>query len=227
MRGVIKQDCPAPLANWLALSNENWTPTYGEFRGPPKTGTHSSLLTEQMGVCVYCGRALRPDRNDSHIDHFRPQARFNADNPPDLTLSYSNLVVSCGPDRYPVGHPLRRNATCGESKGDWFDNDCHIDPTEENCQARFSYGMSGEIFPSSTRDVAAKTMIEVLNLNEKSLSYERNVIVLGIESQINDGTINVENMQNEIELFRMANQNGFALSLSHVAARYIEDEFQI
>ncbi len=225
MRGVIKQNCPTPLATWLALGGANWTPTYGDFRGPYKTGTHDALLAEQMGLCVYCGRALSRERHDSHIDHFRPQAKFNAENPPDLSLSYENLVVSCGPNKFPLGHPQRCNATCGEAKDDWFDNGSHIDPTDQSCQKRFAYGMTGGIFAASTEDLAAEVMIGILNLNEKTLSYDRAIILQGIEKDISDGIINLANMAGEIASFRGPNSDGFASNLSHVAARYIEDAF--
>jgi uncharacterized protein (TIGR02646 family) len=178
-----------------------------------------------MGVCVYCGRSLSPERHDSHIDHFRPRAKFNAENPPNLTLSYSNLVVSCGRNDFPLGHPQRQSATCGKAKGDWFDNDRHIDPTEDNCNLRFSYGMNGEIFPSISEDIAAETMIKVLNLNETVLSYERKLILLEIENEITNGVINPENMEDEIASFKIPTENGFVSNLSHVAARYIQDAF--
>lgn len=189
-----------------------------------KAGTHDALLAEQMGVCVYCGRALSPDRHDSHIDHFRPQAKFNQESLPDLTLSYQNLVVSCGPNRCPIGSAKRRASTCGEAKGDWFDDALHVDPTDENCGSRFAYGTSGMVLPKANQDRAAEKMVSVLNLNENSLSYERSIIISAIEKDIIDGIITSSNKEAEISYFLNPTQNSVISTFAHVAARYIEDE---
>ena len=224
MKGVLKGTCPAPLATWLALANPEWTPTYGAFSGQPKTETHDALLVEQKGVCVYCGRALSPDRSDSHIDHFRPQEKFNSAYPPDLTLAYQNLVVSCGRNRLPARHPDRRPVICGEAKDNWFDATLHVDPTDVNCETRFAYGTSGLISPKSTPDAAAAKMIEILNLNEESLKYERSVLILGIEFDILAGKITSISKLDELDQYRKTPEGGYLPTFAHVAARYIEDE---
>lgn len=224
MKGVIKGVAPASLTEWLALANDEWTPTYADFRGTPKHETHDALLAEQGGVCVYCGRGLLLDRSDSHIEHFRPQTSFNAATPPDLTLTYSNLVVSCGPNSLPVGHPDRRPTVCGEAKDDWFDDALHVDPVDPTCMARFSYGTSGLISTKVTPDDAATKMIQILNLNDETLRYERGILLSGIESDIAEGLVTAANKDQEIAQFLTLTEHGTLPSWGHVAVRYLQDE---
>lgn len=65
MKGAAKTTPPVALTEWLSLKNDDWNPTYGVFSGAPKHQTHEALLREQGGVCVYCGKRLSLDRNDS------------------------------------------------------------------------------------------------------------------------------------------------------------------
>jgi len=114
---------------------------------------------------------------------------------------------------------------CGEAKENWFDESLHVDPTDVTCEARFAYGTSGLISPKSAPDeAAAATMIDVLNLNDETLQYERGVLLSGIETDIAAGQITVGNKADELLQYRLPPQGGWLPSLAHVAARYIEDE---
>lgn len=221
MKGVAKKGAPSALTDWLALESPEWKPAYNVFSGAPKHQTHDALLKEQGGVCVYCGKRLRLDRSDSHIEHFRPQTFYNALTPPDLTLSYQNLVVSCGPNSLPIGHVDRKPVICGEAKGDWFEETNHVDPTHPGCPDRFSYGLSGLAVAAASNDAAAKKMIEVLRLNDDSLTYERSVLISGLQADIDSGAIMLANKVDEIAFFQTADEAGRLPDLGHVAIRYL------
>jgi uncharacterized protein (TIGR02646 family) len=210
-----KQAPPACLTDWLAQENEDWQPSFGTLQNPEKSGTHSALLNEQRDVCAYCGRSLKADRTDSHIDHFQPQARF-----PDLALDYGNFFASCGPSHLP--HPSAKTLprTCGDAKGDWFDDQFHIKPSEPGCEQRFTYGTTGEIF-ATPGDQAALNMILHLRLDDSTLKYERGQIIQEVEQAIAQGHTSAAD---EILLRRTPGPQGRLPSLGHVAARYLENE---
>jgi hypothetical protein len=124
----------------------------------------------------------------------------------------------------PLGHPNRLPTVCGEAKGNWFDNALHVDPTALGCAGRFSYGTSGLISSKVSSDDAATKMIDVLNLNDEMLRYERGVLLSGIEFDIASGAINVFNKDQEIAHFVTVTSSGTLPSWGHVAARYLQDE---
>ena len=222
---MVKSSAPATLTDWLELANADWQPTWGTFSGAPKQGTHEALLNEQGGVCVYCGKRLSLDRSDSHIEHFRPQTAYNSVTPPDLTLDYHNLVISCGPNNFPVGHNDRKPVICGEAKDGWFDEAQHVNPTDPACPERFTYGLSGSVFASEPDDGAANRMIEVLRLNDESLVYERSVLLSGVEAAIAAGEIEGAAKGDEIAFFQATDGSGRLPDLGHVAVRYLQVEF--
>ncbi len=224
MKGVVKNGAPASLEDWLSLENEEWKPTYGSFSGAPKHQTHEALLKEQGGVCVYCGKRLSLDRSDSHIEHFRPQTTYNATTPPDLTLEYYNLIVSCGPNDLPIGHQDRKPVICGEAKSDWFDENEHVHPADQNCPERFSYGLSGAALAADSQDGAANRMIEVLRLNDDSLVYERGVLLTGLEEAIVSGEIDLTTKEGDIAFFQSVDDSDRLPDLGHVAVRYLQVE---
>ena len=48
------------------------------------------LLEEQSLLCAYCEKEIDENSTSSNIDHFKTRNLF-----PELTLEYSNLLVSC------------------------------------------------------------------------------------------------------------------------------------
>jgi uncharacterized protein (TIGR02646 family) len=220
-----KQAPPACLIDWLALANEDWQPSFGALRNPEKPEVHSALLREQGYVCAYCGRAVKADRSDSHIDHFWPQAHFDGSTPPDRTLDYDNFFISCGPTRNPGAHKTLPQ-TCGDAKGDWFDPVSHIIPSDPNCERCFAYGATGEISPSEQGDQAALNMIKHLCLGDTGLTDERRQIITAIEAAILDGTLPETALAAELRFWRTPQGSlGQLPNFGHVAARYLETEF--
>ena len=58
MKYVEKRHEPEAFAQWKALANEDWQPTYGDLSGDPKVSVKRSLMREQGYLCCYCERRL-------------------------------------------------------------------------------------------------------------------------------------------------------------------------
>lgn len=207
------------------MENDDWKPTYNSLSGQPKHDVHNSLIAEQGYVCAYCGRSLKDDRTDSHIDHFWPQSDFGPGNVDDRSLNYDNFHASCGPASLPMA-PNNLPFTCGQAKDDWYDLEHFIQPRDPGCERRFRYGASGNISATAEDDLAAKNMIKALALANASLAYERSVVLKEIESAIYGKEDDRQILQAEIDLWRSPiDWRGQLRGFGHVAARYLELEF--
>ena len=58
MKHIVKQQEPEAFANWKALANNNWQPTYDTLSGETKKVVKSALMAEQGHICCYCERRL-------------------------------------------------------------------------------------------------------------------------------------------------------------------------
>ena len=177
MRGSAKGDEPPELRDWKAAQRRNGIePEYRNLQQPERGATEKSLVTEQTGQCVYCGRGISLDRNQHyHIEHFRPRSNY-----PELQPDYTNLFLSCGPSS-----DRGARSTCGHHKGDWFEEDCHIPPAPEACAERFRFRSSGRIAGDGSPE--ADKMIRTLNLNHPELVTERQVMIEAVDHALNDG----------------------------------------
>ena len=172
MRGSHEKTTPAVLANWLALNSEDWQPSY-PFPEDIRKSVVDSLREAQRGLCVYCGRRLDPGQPGKfHIEHFRPRSAYQ-----DLATDLANLFLSCGPG----AEAGRRSETCGNKKGDRFDEANCIEPDYPACTYRFRFLLTGEVAPELDNDAAARTMIVVLNLNHRELKKDRKDTLDGID----------------------------------------------
>ncbi|MEO3416394.1 retron system putative HNH endonuclease [Roseovarius sp. CAU 1744] len=213
MRGSSKGAPPDTFVEWLALGqdNEDWTPTYPALSGSEKQDLRSSLLREQTGQCLYCGRKLNlSDPLKAHIEHFRPQSTY-----PILSLEYSNLFMSCGP-RDDEGNTLE---VCGNKKGNWFDERCHVSPfPEASCVSLFFYPSTGEVTAEAEN---AKKMIEVLNLNDSELVRERKDLIRGLDEEL--ALVPVDIL---LDNWKRTDQTSSRKSFSNVAIGYLESQPQ-
>ena len=115
MKFIVKHEEPASFTAWKDLVNEDWQPSYDALRNPEKKAVHQALITEQGGICCYCGN----------------------------------------------------------SKGDWFDDDLLVSPLDPSCELRFAYTGDGEIHPADTEDDAARMTIQKLCLDIGLLNDRR------------------------------------------------------
>jgi len=113
------------------------------------------LLEEQLLLCAYCEKEIDENPKNSNIDHFKTRNLF-----PELTLKYSNLLVSCN-----------TKGRCSNFK------DTHIkdrkeyknivNPIFENPNDFFDYLPTGEIIAKNDK---AQFSIYIFNLNDKALN---------------------------------------------------------
>ena len=114
---------------------------------------HQSLMIEQGFLCCYC--ESRVERDDSHVEHFRPKSKYGSQQ-----LNYGNLHCSC--QRELQGGEPRH---CGNRKGNWFDEDLLVSPLDSHCEERFLYSGNGDVCARDDNDKAAKETIRRLGLN--------------------------------------------------------------
>lgn len=153
MKRIVKGAEPMELSSWKKQDRMAHRPRWNRVPAAIKESIHGSLMREQGFICCYC--ESRTARDDSHVEHFRPQSRF-----PDRQLDYGNLHCSCqrDPSR---GEPRH----CGHRKGNWFDEKLLLSPLEADCEGRLGFTANGDVFPRSIDDAAAKTTIEKLGLD--------------------------------------------------------------
>lgn len=129
---------------------------------------HESLMAEQGHICCYCEQYITKDK--SHIEHIMPRSNY-----PDEVVDYDNLTASCG---------QIFGEHCGHFKGNWYDPALFVSPLHSECEKRFMYKASGEIFPYDEHDRAARETIEKLGLNHPRLRASRRSAFRGIISGI-------------------------------------------
>ena len=210
MKHVVKGFAPESFERWKTEGDELWEPSYSQLQNPEKQALHKVLLTEQGGVCCYCGREV--SLNDSHIEHFRPQHHFE-----ELQLSFQNLHASCLREAKP-GLPLH----CGHAKKDDFDEDSIIDPQDPSCERRFIYTELGAIEAADPADERAMYMTKLLSLDIPFLQAARAEALkkaLGAEF-MSEAT--AEELRILRDAFRRPDSDGRLSSLGHVIARYAE-----
>ncbi len=195
MRGSHEKTAPAALQDWQALENSDWRPSY-PFPGDVRKSVVEALRQAQRGLCVYCGRRLHLDRPGRfHIEHFRPRSAY-----PDLSVNFANLFLSCGPEA-DAGEP---SGTCGNAKGDRFDETGCVEPGYPACTHRFRFLLTGKVAPRSDSDAGAGAMIELLRLNHRELTKDREDIL----DRIDGGSLDLSDFVNPV--------NGEAESYAHV-----------
>lgn len=116
------------------------------------------LIEEQNLLCAYCEKEIDDDPKNANIDHFKTRNLF-----PQLTLDYSNLLVSCNSrDR------------CSDYKDKYVQNQGEyqniINPVEENPNEYFDYLTTGEIVANNDK---AEFTIDIFKLNHKTLNEQR------------------------------------------------------
>ena len=118
----------------------------------------------------------------------------------------------------PRGRTAIPNQTCGNEKGDWFDEACHVEPApEESCQGRFSFASDGRVRGDGTPE--AERMIEVLKLNHPELIAERSSLIEELDTEVSHGSTASELRQS----FDDVGPAGTRVSFANVAVRYLKD----
>lgn len=207
MRGSAKGREPEELRAWKELQRENDVePEYRNLTPPVRDALKDSLYREQTGQCVYCGRGISRDAHgDCHVEHFRPRSKY-----PGLQLDHANLFLSCGPEGE---HGTRQ--TCGNRKGDWFEEERHVPPAPEPCAKRFRFRASGCIAGGGSPE--AGKMIEVLNLNHPELVTDRRTLIEHLDEDLNGGAPRDDLLRSYLDTDR----SGARPSFANVAIGYL------
>lgn len=170
MKYIQKTPEPEFLKSWKR-ANPGLKYTDFQKNTPLKARLRKSLLNEQYYLCCYCGNSLKDYRDDEyHIEHFIPQHRDNR-----LTLSYTNMMISCNGLDHVYKDPYERNY-CGHRKGKTYDVQM-LSPLSPDCEDRLTTSADGSIVSSKEMDIGAQKFIEAINLNNYVLVESRSMII--------------------------------------------------
>lgn len=154
MRHISKQ---AP--HLISDSHKSWE------KSRYRKSVRSFLVAEQNELCGYCERQISYET--SHSEHIKPKSIFPQD-----TFNYENLIASC--DGYFKESIIATQETCGHGKGDEYDSQLFLDPTQvTDIQDYFMYDKEdGKIVANHNKNSAdqskANYMINLLNLNSEA-----------------------------------------------------------
>lgn len=167
----------------------------------------NSLITEQGGICCYCG--TRIEQTDSVIEHFKPKAR---DLFPELQLEYSNLLASCFGGQIDKRTNRRFPLCCDASKKYRV---IEVSPTDPDCESCFKYDDEGNIYGTTPE---ARHAIQILNLNNE-VQKNRRRAAIQVYSNLPEET----DWQDEIRFLSARDRNGLYQPYCFAAIYYIKN----
>jgi len=135
------------------------------------------LENEQNYLCCYCESKVEihgdEAKDGSHIEHLKPKSLDYAT----LTFEYHNLVVSCQGSCHNEEGDKSRNS-CGHKKRNEYNEEKFLNPTTINdIRDYFKYetieNEKIKILPTDKAPEKAQYMIDILYLNDESLSKAR------------------------------------------------------
>ena len=137
-----------------------------------KDEVRSSLVTEQGGICCYCGKRIFPDHH-SVIEHLYPKGLKQYRH---LQLEYTNLLCSCdGGEGDRSGKPKSEKrkfpSFCDDKKNNCVISVTPLDPT---CEEQFAYDEEGHIYGNNLN---AQKTIETLGLDCSPLVHLRKAAI--------------------------------------------------
>lgn len=162
MRKITKTHQPVSLRDWRD-ENKDIDHDYRALLGSQAhIDLKQLLIAEQGSLCAYTGRRI--DSTTCHVEHVKPQNRCVGWE----DVEYKN-VVACfpadgGDTSYGYGAPI---------KAGWWNQQEFISPLSHDCERRFSFVWSGKIKANLNDHVAANTTIEVIQLDNDSLTKLR------------------------------------------------------
>lgn len=179
MKYINKTSAPDQFQEWLVLKNDDWSPTWKGLAGEPKVALREKLLEDQGWIGCYCGMRVGARHNDCHIEHIRPRETYGTE-----ALEFDNLLVSC------MGHSDKRQVPehCGHKKGNWYDRELFVAPTEPRCETCFRFSADGTVKPTDHElsHEAARETIDRLALNTTRLCNLREAAIEPIIEVLDD-----------------------------------------
>ena len=145
---------------------------YANLDAAIKQAIKESLLQEQGYLCAY---TLVPvnSAKDCHIEHVQAQS-----NAPQLGLDYNNMAACLPANGGDLSSGYGAPIKAGQQI---LHNDNFVSPHKLNVERRFTYTSNGGIAGIDT-DEAAKSTVQILNLNHSGLRdlRERVIVANGI-----------------------------------------------
>jgi len=162
------------------------------------------LFKRQKSLCAYCEIELGLAHDQGigrHIEHILPKSRHH-----ELTFEYSNMLLSC----FSTGGEIHTSEndpapiSCGHAtnkKGNLWNEDLFIKPTDYDCEQYFSFELDGEISPhpelNEEEKQRAQYTIDLLNLNCLRLVRLREDIIVEGYGIINE----LQNEESALQYF--------------------------
>ena len=128
---------PVDIPRGLELKAENPSANaWDNFNN--KNEIHEALLPAQNYLCCYCEIELTRGEGELgfHIEHIEPKSTYT-----NRTFDFNNLLLSC----FTTGHELNPSRidlfpiSCGHAKGNTYDPQLFIKPTDSTCENYFFY----------------------------------------------------------------------------------------
>lgn len=168
MKYIVKRGSPASLEAYKATEGA----CYNNMPQDVKEDVRHSLVSEQGGICCYCGKRILPDHH-SVIEHLYPKGLKQYSH---LQLEYTNLLCSCdGGESNRAGKSKAEKrkfpSYCDDKKNNRVLKLTPLDPT---CEEQFSYDEEGHIYGKTE---AARETIEVLGLDCSPLVNQRKAAI--------------------------------------------------
>lgn len=156
MKYIVKGRSPASLEAYKKIPGA----CYRDIPQVVKDELRKSLVSEQGGICCYCGNRIAPDCH-SVIEHLYPKGLKQYSH---LQLEYTNLLCSCdGGESDRAGKPRAEKrkfpSFCDDKKNNRV---LHLTPLDPDCEEQFSYDEEGHIYGETD---AAREAIEILGLD--------------------------------------------------------------
>lgn len=179
MRHIVKRGPPRGLTDWIKDNSdvpENLVYNKAQF---PLSEVRESLMAEQFHLCAYTIRKLplkedcvdRDTGYSCHIEHWLPQNRKVKGE----DIDYTNMLA-CFPSS-----KSKFKCDYGAHRKDFYDPGAQdekplISPLQARVTKSFKYRLNGTVEGTT---VEARTTIDILNLNAKSLVNDRRAVIEG------------------------------------------------
>lgn len=158
MRKISKSNEPTELTAWKRKNrNARYTDLQNDKEGiAARQAINQQNIKDQFGLCAYCCKRINED--NSVNEHLVPRDKNHR-----LELDFNNIVASCNSAKQ-----------CDDAHGNQL---LPLTPLMVECEAELQFLLSGIVEGKTDR---ANRIIEILNLNNNSLTQSRKQYIYGL-----------------------------------------------